>query len=361
VQTNNHVKMPPVERRRISLGAKAVRVLRLVIACLSAVYGAVVVTIWVLLSFTADRWWPGTVLMFGPKWVWALPLIALVPLALLLRRRSIPLLLITGFILVLPISRLCIPWRLAFTANGEADTLLRLRVLTFNADHGKCDVDAFVRLIHEAQPDVVLLQDWWPRFNDVVFGSGWYHRQDGELCIASRRPLAETEGLGPVYPSGFGKRPSGSMTSRKLIGQSGSVHVVNLHLATPRRALEAVIDRGSEGAAPLQKNMDLRAAQSAAFRRVVDSIKGPVVVAGDFNTPTTSAIYLGSWGDLTNAFSTAGWGWGHTYVTGRAGIRIDHVLVDRNATVRKCWVGPHIGSEHRPVIADIEWRNSPRQ
>jgi endonuclease/exonuclease/phosphatase (EEP) superfamily protein YafD len=78
------------------------------------------------------------------------------------------------------------------------------------------------------------------------------------------------------------------------------------------------------------------------------------VVAGDFNTPPDSGVYGDFWASFGNAFSEAGFGFGNTHFTHRTSLRIDHVLFGRGWRCRKCWVGPAVGSAHRPVIADLE-------
>jgi endonuclease/exonuclease/phosphatase (EEP) superfamily protein YafD len=40
-------------------------------------------------------------------------------------------------------------------------------------------------------------------------------------------------------------------------------------------------------------------------------------------------------------------------VTRKTGVRIDHILAGHGWRCRRCWVGPNIGSAHRPVIADL--------
>ncbi|MBT1070883.1 endonuclease/exonuclease/phosphatase family protein [Pelotalea chapellei] len=95
----------------------------------------------------------------------------------------------------------------------------------------------------------------------------------------------------------------------------------------------------------------------AMVRVVVDAFPGPIVVAGDFNTPVESVIYRTVWGDLANAFDKVGRGYGITQrvsVKGFSfGARIDHVLAGKGLVPKVCEVGPDIGSDHLPVIADI--------
>jgi endonuclease/exonuclease/phosphatase (EEP) superfamily protein YafD len=99
----------------------------------------------------------------------------------------------------------------------------------------------------------------------------------------------------------------------------------------------------------------LREHESEVASRWVGEVPDPVLIAGDFNMPTDSGIYQRSWSAYTNAFSEAGLGFGYTKFTRRMGIRIDHVLAGRGWRCRRCWVGPDVGSDHRPVLADYDW------
>ena len=55
-------------------------------------------------------------------------------------------------------------------------------------------------------------------------------------------------------------------------------------------------------------------------------MSGPFLVVGDFNAPVESVIYRRYWGDLRNAFSYAGFGFGSTRLNGWIRVRIDHIL-----------------------------------
>src|SRR4051794_12516831 len=74
--------------RTAAAGARRPRLGRAVaVACV--MYAAFVLTLWMLLRFAGDRWWPATLLMYGPRWVWATPLLLLVPCAAVFRRRAV--------------------------------------------------------------------------------------------------------------------------------------------------------------------------------------------------------------------------------------------------------------------------------
>jgi endonuclease/exonuclease/phosphatase (EEP) superfamily protein YafD len=82
-------------------------------------------------------------------------------------------------------------------------------------------------------------------------------------------------------------------------------------------------------------------------------VGGPLVIAGDFNMPVESRVYARHWGDLENAFSTAGIGFGWSRLMVRFQVRIDHVLVAGGVHAVRAGLGPDLGSDHLPVVAAI--------
>ena len=79
----------------------------------------------------------------------------------------------------------------------------------------------------------------------------------------------------------------------------------------------------------------------------------PAIVLGDFNTPVESRIFRRHWGDMTDAFSHVGFGFGMTKTNGWIRARIDHVLTGSGWHVKRVTMGKDIGSDHRPMIVDL--------
>ena len=330
-----------------------------IFAALCWLYAVALVALWLLLSFGADRWWVATVAMYSPRWLWALPLVLLLPVALLLRRRAILLLLAASIVLLVgPVMRLCVPWRRLLPAGDGVISAVPIRVATLNADHDDLDAEALRRWVEHNRPDVFALQDFTARNADVVFGTdpavhGWHVRRDGELLLASRFPLTP---LGVYHDAKFSAGDGGTLAAYDLQTPAGTVHLFNLHVATPRYSLLAVLDTGWAGAGQVRTNIERRRRQAELARRWVDEAAakgGRVLVLGDFNMPPDSAIYRQFWSDFSNAFSTAGFGFGSTHFTRHTAVRIDQVLAGPGWRFRRAWVGPFVGSAHRPLVADV--------
>ena len=74
--------------------------------------------------------------------------------------------------------------------------------------------------------------------------------------------------------------------------------------------------------------------------------------AGDFNLPPDSPMLAPLRRRFRDAFAEAGRGYGYTYPSRLPWVRIDHILAGRHWTIDRCRVGPDLGSDHRPLIAE---------
>jgi endonuclease/exonuclease/phosphatase (EEP) superfamily protein YafD len=135
----------------------------------------------------------------------------------------------------------------------------------------------------------------------------------------------------------------------------GAIQFVNLHLPTPRDGIESFLGRDPEAVRTIDANTVLRSKASLAASHWIEQWADPLLIAGDFNTPVESAIYRNFWGHYTNAFSRSGFGWGYTKRTRWMGARIDHILGSPEWRCRRAWVGPDVGSDHLPVLADWDY------
>jgi len=135
---------------------------------------------------------------------------------------------------------------------------------------------------------------------------------------------------------------------------AGPVQLLNVHLSTIREGLEGLRDEGWRGLPRFAANRDEAARQSRMARERTRHDRVPLVVLGDFNLPIESAIYRDNWGDLHNAFSDCGRGFGYSKFTDWFGIRIDHVLMSphwRCADARV--LSSPYGGDHAPLVVDL--------
>lgn len=299
----------------------------------------------VVLWGLGDRWWPATVLLFGPRWVLLLPLVVLVPAALIVRPRLLVSLLLAAGVVLAPIMGFRAGWR-SWLGGEDPD----LRVVTFNAQGEGGTALPF--LLAEWSPDLVAFQECGHEVADVLPSiPGRFHHVQGGLCLLSRFPIRGTERLEEWDTGTLGG--SGTLIRYTLETPRGPLRFVNVHLETPRKGLEPLwYGRGAER---LGANTLLREVASGRAARWVAETPGPLVIAGDFNTPVESTLFQRDWGRWESAFEKAGTGFGGTRVLRWFRVRIDHVLPGEGWRAQRAWVGPDLGSDHLPLVADLRW------
>jgi endonuclease/exonuclease/phosphatase family metal-dependent hydrolase len=184
---------------------------------------------------------------------------------------------------------------------------------------------------------------------------GWPVRRMHSLCFSSRYPIVEWARRDP----GDFWNMCGAAIIAKLVVAVGDREMVigGVHLETPREALEALpkLSLLSFRTAAIESQAS-RGLESEVARQWIapPDESRPLIVAGDFNLVRESAIYRAWWGDLTNAFGVAGHGLGWTKEVRLFGTRIDHVLVDEHFRVRAARTLAPNGSDHRPLVVDLE-------
>ena len=317
-----------------------------ILAGLCWLYLLAVVGSWLLLRLAGDRWWVATPLLFGPRWLLATPLALLIPAAMLLRRRSLWVLLAATLIVLMPVMGLCLPWRALAHGKPQGPAL---RVLTFNTHYRALDVDGLTRLIAETDPDIVALQEWSRGLQPAILGiERRFIHLDGEFCIASRYPLR------PIGDTGSRRQPWAAKAF-EVTTPAGIVHFFNVHLASPHDAFGKAMHQTPGWIAGILANRNRRWEGAQDLHDATALLGGRILLAGDFNLPTDSNIYRDALSGFSDAFEMRGFGFGMTYHAKWTVTRIDHILAGAGWEASRCWVGPYLGSPHRPVIADWVW------
>jgi vancomycin resistance protein VanJ len=302
-----------------------------------------------------ESWWLGSLNLYLPQWIWALPAVLILPLTFGFATKWswVPLL---ALLWVLgPVMGLC--WQWGWPESPEAAHAVasgnRLRIMTYNVKGGRHDGAAIAKDIRTFHPDLVQFQD----SEDVLKGevgqalAGWNVRVSGQYVVASPGPLSELE---PRDISYAGSSPHHCVRYLLQVGAT-QVVVYNVHLLSPRLGLISVRHRQIGG---IVGNTEARLQEASHLANYVQAETGPTLVTGDLNAPVQSLVCrrLFSAG-LRDAFSEAGYGYGYTYgaftPVHRSYVRIDHIMASHHWQFEHCWVGNETGSEHCPVIADL--------
>lgn len=222
-----------------------------------------------------------------------------------------------------------------------------LRICAVNTFIGNTDIDRILRVIREENPDVVYVSELSEVVDEALRESGLYpHRYSFAFTespwgagIFSRFPIRKTS---PI-PTRFG-----CPTLVCDIDVNGSpLTVVGAHPPPPANG----------------RLTRFRNGMLAAMGERIATLSGPVVLCGDLNTTPWSHSFR----DLvqTSGLREAGLGFGiqTTWPTQAPLLRIpiDHVLVSPGIAVRSHRVAARTGSDHFPVVVDLQLPQADRE
>jgi endonuclease/exonuclease/phosphatase family metal-dependent hydrolase len=277
-------------------------------------------------------------------------------MTLLFRRRLALPVILAGATVLFAVMGFRIPWRKAVPVGQAHESL---RIFTCNLHGRQSRPDLLDELVDQARPDIVLLQDYTSSRKPSLVKAGiWYTDRVEGNYIASRFPLRRIDRLIPRDPAAMAYAshgwPLGEANLYAIVLPGGTIHLINLHLASPHQQLSALEDGQEDAKASLEADSARRTFESLIVAAKARQAGGPFIIAGDFNTPDDSPLFKMAWHTYDDAFDTAGFGFGATYANHHTWLRIDHILCDPGWRCRSCWVGPPIGSGHRPVVAVLE-------
>jgi endonuclease/exonuclease/phosphatase (EEP) superfamily protein YafD len=308
------------------------------------------VVVWAGERLVGERWWVTTWALYLPQPLFLLPSLGLILISLLLRCWSA----LVGHLAVALLGV-----GLLFGAAYRLPQQPRrgdVRVMTWNVMALLRDQRGVLAAIRSEAPDVLLLQEVnaRPREDPVDWLRqrlrGWDAVRSGDVAILSPHPL------GPARATSLGPQRSRRVALQapvRIRGRTAEVIVTHFHTALPRPLRERVWQRPRFH---MQVAAAVRAEQTDNLVRVVRAAGRPLIVGGDFNSPPGSYAYRRLSERLQSAFSAGGWGFGWSFPAQRPLLRIDHLFVSPEFRVLQCRVLPLTVSDHRPVVADLDWR-----
>jgi vancomycin resistance protein VanJ len=316
-------------------------------------YGFLYVGFWFVVWLCGDRTWFGTLLLFSPRHLLAAPLV--VPAALTLigrrwQRAASSAIVVFG---LLGVCRLNIPWRFA-----SADAAERIRVVSLNSARFPKGPALFQAFVESAAADVVVMQEV-DITQPVEWPADWSVCVKGELLIASRYPLTAETSVRRQLP---GRWPRTIALFATVDAPGSTFRVGTTHLLSPRPGLSEIVDSKTllnlSKRSMIDEEIRRRRSESEHVVEASSNQGDNLIIAGDFNLPPDSNIYRAHWRHFQNAFCKAGFGFGNTVFVKQGPFtfssRIDHVLFTNQWQCAGCWVGPDVGSDHLPLIADLQ-------
>jgi endonuclease/exonuclease/phosphatase (EEP) superfamily protein YafD len=227
---------------------------------------------------------------------------------------------------------------------ARASSAAAVRVLVSNVFLANDDHARVLALVHEKEPDIAVFAEVTPGWRAALraldselpharFASGGRHG----VLVMSRRPVLAWRTIALA--------PESVPFVHAVIEVSGrSIDFYGVHANWPLGGRSSAI-----------RNLQLR--QLAGFAR---NANGPTIIAGDLNVTRHSPHFadLLADGGLEPAAQGA---WTMTWPAffPPAGIQIDHVLVSRHLAPSGFEIGPHVGSDHRPVTVELQLLPAP--
>ena len=312
-----------------------------IVAGLSLVYLSALVGLICYIRVWGDRTPLATIILFSPRWLFTLPLAILFPLAAWVDLKLLVLPGIAAIVALLALLGFSTGWRRLLPSRPAAGP--PIRVLAFNTHFDALRIPALADYIQNMQPDVVVLEEWnGGPLSDVFKTGGWHCVQCGENILASRFPF-----------EGGSLRQDDAFFHCHVLLPAGPVDVAVLHLSSPHTALRDAMEDFSQGSPEIQENIFWRSRQAAAIHGFAQRRKLPLLLMGDFNLVPDSIIFRQNFSQLSDAFAAGGFGFGFSFYNRWTRVRIDHVLTDDSFRCKDCFVGPALGSPHRPLVADL--------
>lgn len=312
------------------------------------------------------------VISYAPLWTPLVPIVLMLPLALVFSRGALVLLVLSGlsyFFLH------CHPqiYRAAARPAGISDT--SLRVMSFNV--GQSRMVDFETLLSAMQPEVVLLQDarGWLKRKEVAPGAAQFpfRQEAGEFVLLSKHPVLDPGS--PALSIQIRGREKTCVYRHRVLVSGRQVTIFNAHMPSPRELLRWHVGKGtvllglvhwiSSGLDSWHEERVLawkeRAHSIKQLAGLVAQESGVTMVTGDLNTPPWGGGYGALAQIMDDAFAKGGDGFGGTFPAESNSLpsftvpwlRLDYLFVSRGASVAN-WMTHKTGRmQHLPICAEI--------
>lgn len=320
------------------------------LAILTAANLLFLVLLYAAQTLVAERCWFAALITYVPQHVFGIPAVGLLIASAASRRWRCASINAAALLLFLAaMMGFNIPTRARSAADGPV-----LRVMTVNIHHASRQLPRIAAEIKASRADIVCLQEANSEGGGPDPGRalerllpGWDCVYSGELAVFSRFRILDRE---VYWRPGF-LRP---FLRARISARGMKLNVAVAHLATALGGQSLSRHQGSlpdyiDGAARI------RSKQVSDLMAYTRSLPGPVVVAGDFNTPPRGLLYRRMSSRFADSFRRAGWGFGYTYRSDLPVMRIDYIWAGEGMAPISAETLSISGSDHKAVTADLAY------
>ncbi|MBZ0167170.1 MAG: hypothetical protein K8I00_10230, partial [Candidatus Omnitrophica bacterium] len=249
------------------------RIARFFFWCVSLAYGGCLSALYFADYFPERYWWIANAVLISPLWVILIPQVFLFYLAF--RVRSIKgvylhCLLILAFVFLLMDFRIVLKNQTIL--YGDTFTV---RIMSVNAGEGMNGRSLYGYIVR-MEPDIVIMQelrgDARLHLEERMREEGWEFMTKRGLALATRFHVVDTD-IHEHY-----------LLGARLDTPGGYLMVYDVHLETPRKGIEALMNKGVIGRWNMQGATDVQNFESATATTLIPRMEN-IVVAGDFNLP----------------------------------------------------------------------------
>ena len=209
--------------------------------------------------------------------------------------------------------------------------------------------------INEKKPDILSMQDY--RHDEGLHLEGYYKYEhlSGEKikngqAIFSKYPIINSGSL--EFPN-----TSNNAIYIDIVKNQDTIRIYNLHLQSLRidpttvkidlETSENLFNRAS-------RTFKLQQSQAELFKAHKAKCRYKMIICGDFNNTAYSYVYNEIKGDLKDAFSEVGNGFGRTYNIKFFPVRIDFILADQSFEINAFKTFDVQLSDHYPIMAKMK-------
>ncbi|NLG63664.1 MAG: metal-dependent hydrolase [Candidatus Cloacimonetes bacterium] len=247
--------------------------------------------------------------------------------------------------------------------DGGASQPIELRVMTFNIRAGNGDLDGIARVIRDAAPDIVGLQEV-----DVHFSSRSGFVDQASTLAGALEMEVRFAHIYELEPDSAGRPPRRygvAMLSRYPVLEFRNHELHRLSTVEEEPAprprtgfLEAILDVEGTRVRFFNTHLDyrpdpaLRTTQVEETLAILGETRMPTLLIGDLNARPDAAELQPLLAFLHDAWRDQP-APGHTFPSDAPDRRIDYILHSDHFEVQRVEVLETTASDHRPVVADL--------